>query len=264
MMNFYDFLIIYLACGAPFGVYYFLQNRRVSNSKILRLKTFLNFLFWMPFAFQILLENKSLGRFFNKIFARRADTDSDIEKKLALLRKNLETPIISQIPQTAKNIPQLSVFEVREILERYTGLTLACQFEQKNSQSARVENEFYKIASPKNARLASICFARRNRERLFFHQTEARQDFLNLIGTSEDKNLRRQTIEFVILLKDFEAQTALEKMFAQTAQTEKTRSVQQTEKDLWKSETRKPLPINQTASARLKLSPATMNLRAKD
>ncbi len=263
-MSFYDLLIIYLACGAPLGVYYFFQNRRVANRNSLWLKTFVNFLFWIPFAFQILLENKIFGKLFNNIFERRENTDSDIEKRIAPLGKSLETAIIKNIPQSAENIPKFSVFEVREILERYTGLTLACQIEQKNSQIARTENEFYKIFAYKNGRLASICAARRNRERLFFHQTEARRDFLNLIGKPENENLQRQIIEFVEILKDFEAHNALEKMFTKRAQTEKSESVKTTEKVLWKSETRKPLPINQTASARLKLSPATMNLRAKD
>lgn len=249
-MNFYDLLIIYLACGAPLGVYYYLQNRRAGNIELLGLKTLVNFLFWIPFAFQILSENIS----FKSIFDFGEKTDSDIERKIAPLRKELETAI-------AANIPQLSIFEVREILERYTGLTIACQSERNLVHS---EIELYNVTSHKNPRLASICSARRNRERLFFHQTEARKDFLNLAQESENKNLLQQTIEFAILLKDSEAQNALEKMFAADGQIENSESVKDTELDLWKSEKRKPLHINQTASARLKISPTTMNLRSKD
>ncbi len=250
MMNFYDLLIIYLACGAPLGVYYYFQNRRAGNTHLLWLKTLINFLFWIPYAFQILSENKS----FKNVFDFGENTDSDIEKKIIPLRKELETAIV-------RNIPQLSVFEAREILERYTGLTIACQAEENFVHS---ENEFYNITNHKNPHLAAICAARRNRERLFFHQTESRKDFLNLARESENKNLLQQTIEFAILLKDSEAQNALEKMFADDGQIENSERVKDTEIDLWKSETRKPRHINQTASARLKLSPTTMNLRSKD
>lgn len=249
-MNFYDLLIIYLAGGAPLGVYYYFQNRRAGNVELLWLKTLVNFLFWIPFAFKILSENKS----FKSVFDFGKNTDSDIEKKIAPLRKDLETSII-------KNIPQLSVFEVREILERYTGLTIAFQAEHNFLQ---IENDFFKVTAHKNPQLAAICAARRNRERLFFHQTEARNDFLQLAGSSENKNLQRQAIEFVILLKDSEAQNALEKMFSADGQIKNSESVKDTEIDLWKSETRKPLHINKTASSRLKLSPTTMNLRSKD
>lgn len=252
-MNINDWLIIYLACGAPFGVYFYLQNRRVLNTKSLWLKTVLVFFFWLPYAIRILFENRT----FKYIFDKQTDLDSLLEKKLVPLRKNLETAIISIIPQMPDNIPSVTIFEVREILERYTGLTLALQ---KEPDFSRTDNDLYKISKHQNARLAEICSARRNRQRLFFHQTEARRDFLNLVGATNDKKLFRQTIEFAKLLKDSEAQIALEKI-TQTANSE---SVKNTENDLWKSETHKPQPINQTASARLKLSPATMNLQSKD
>ncbi len=252
-MNIYDWLIIYLACGAPFAVYYFLQNRRVANSNSLWLKTVLVFSFWLPFAMRLLFENRTL----RNIFDKQTDSDSTRDKQLAPLRKNLETAIISIIPHKRENILAPTIFEVREILERYTGLTLALQTEPDFS---RTDNEFYKISNHKNARLAEICSARRNRQRLFFHQTEARRDFLNLIGIANDKKLFRQTVQFAKLLKDSEAQIALEKL----AQTTTPESVKTTENDLWKSATHKPQPINQTASARLNLSPATMNLQSKD
>lgn len=263
-MNFNDLTIIYLACGAPLGVYYFLQHRRNTNRQSLWLKTFVNFLFWMPFAFRLLWQNKIFQKLFRTVFDRQAVSDATIEKLIAPLRKQLETSIVNSIPQNAENIPQMSVFEIREIFDRYIGLTLACQIERENSQSDRTENKFYKISGHKNARLASICSARRNRQRLFFHQTEARRDFLNLINETNGEHFRKETIEFAKLLNDLEAKNALEKMFAPTAQTEKLSSVKDTEKDLWKSETHKPLAVSQSASTHLKLSARMMSLRAKD
>lgn len=263
-MNLFDALIIYLACGAPIGVYYFLQNRRIINSNFLWLKTSVVFLFWIPFAFQVLSKNNLLEKLFKITFDKQIASDSKTDNKIALLRKTLETTIIEYIPQNSQNIPKLSLFEVREIFDRYIGLTAACQIERKFSRYEGIENEFFQISKHKNADLATICFDRRNRKRLFFHQTQARRDFLNLVGILNSPDFYYRVIEFVKILEDFESIKILEKLTAQTVQIEKTKSVKNTEKEIWKSETRKPLHINQTTSANMKLNLTTMNLRGKD
>ncbi|MEO6588731.1 MAG: hypothetical protein ABIP06_05335, partial [Pyrinomonadaceae bacterium] len=47
-MNLFDAIIIYLACGAPFGVYYFVNHRLLNNRVFF--KTVLILLCWLPFA----------------------------------------------------------------------------------------------------------------------------------------------------------------------------------------------------------------------
>jgi hypothetical protein len=263
-MNFNDLIIIYLACGAPFGVYYFLQNRHTNDYQTLWLKTVVNFIFWIPFALRILSENKALKKLFGNIFDQQIGLDAENEKKTFMLRKNLETAIIRNIPQNKNNIPKLSVFEVREVLERYTGLTISCKSEKKNPQYSQEENEFYKISAHLNPKLASICIERRNRKRLSFHQTQARRDFLNLFGNSENNELLLQTLEFAKVLEDFDTVAELEKIISRKVQTKIPENVYDTENEIWKPVTHKPLAISQTTSAHLKLSPAKMNLRSKD
>lgn len=260
-MNLYDFLIIYLACGAPLGVYYFLQNRKTPEFKRLWLKTVLNFLFWMPFAYRVLLKSEILHNAFNNLFGKASALDANTEKNIYALRKLLEKIYLES------NL-KLSIYEVREILDRYAGLTLECQFEHINSQIARTENEIFNIAKHKNARLAEICLERRNRKRLLFHQTEARRDFLSFLGGLFDsvakiETLKSAAIDFATVLNDTEALKLIEEMFDAAAQIENAPNVKNAETEIWKSETHRPR-LTTHASARLKTLTATMNLRGKD
>lgn len=247
-MNFSDLIIIYLACGAPFGVYYFLQSRRNLNRKILWIKTFLHFVFWIPFALQIVVKRKTLKNLSNFFFDKKNFSDSDFEKKILPLRKNLESSIL-------KKRAQLSVFEMRETLDRYIGLTLAC----KTKPFSNSAGELYKISAHKNPYLATICAERRNRQRLLFHQKQARQDFLNLFNFAKSEILTSQILELIKVLEDFEAQEILKlKRQIEKAESVKTRG------ELWKTETRKPLAINRKKSAHLELNLTMTNLRGKD
>jgi hypothetical protein len=260
-MNLYDFLIIYLACGAPLGVYYFLQNRKTPNFERLRLKTVLNFLFWIPFAYRLLQKSKILQGAFRNIFDHHSALDAEAEKNIYAIRKRLEKIYLES------NL-KLSIYEVREILDRYAGLTLECQFEHINSQTARTKSGIFQITGHKNAELAVICLERRNRKRLLLHQTEARRDFLHLLSElfdsgSELKSLESAAIEFVTLLKDAAARKTIEKMFDFRTQTEKAANVKNAETEIWKSETQKPL-LTRPNSTRLKTLTAQMNLRAED
>lgn len=238
-MNLYDFLIIYLAAGAPLGVYYFLHERKRPDFKHLWIKTLLNFLFWAPFAVRLLRQNKISVDTFNNVFGEKSSPDADAEKIIHSIRKRFEKIYL----ETGLDI---SIYEFREVLERYSGLTRAGQFEEGNSQTARYDNEFFRIADHKNAELAAICLERRNRRRLSFHQTEARLDFLQLLSGlsdsgSEKEILFRTAIEFVTELGDDAALDALKKMFEPEWQTKTVASVRNAETDLWKADIQQPL-----------------------
>jgi len=209
VMNAIDFFIIYLACGAPFGVYYFLQNRNRPDSRLLWLKTLLNFIFWMPAAFLFLTRNanlKSSSLFnFNKTSAADAKRNN-----LQSIQKQIE----KCLPESDLKI---SIYEFRETVERYVGLTLANQANDAGSRAGG--EEFFRAAQTNNVELGAICLNRRNRNRLFLHQTEARNDFLYLINqllkhSPDEKNLEQSAIKLAAVLKDFETKNELEKMFA--------------------------------------------------
>lgn len=254
-MNTIDFFTIYLACGAPSAVYYYLQNRNHLDSRMLWLKTLLNFIFWVPAAFLFLSRSAHLK-------SRSNFSETAAEAK----RKNLQ----SIQKQIEKSLPEsdlkISIYAFRETIESYVGLTLANQI---NVAGSRAQNkEFFRVAQANNVELGALCLKRRNRNRLSLHQTEARKDFLYLIDQllrfgADEKSLEQSAMKLVAVLKDFDAQIELEKLFARSWQTGKRLNVVKTENELWKPEAPKPSPVKPAAyhSPVLKAMP---NLRSKD
>ena len=257
-MNAIDLLIIYLACGAPFAVYYFSANRTPIVTRWLCFKTSLIFLFWIPFAL-LLLSRSGNFRLSVLDFAENHSVDSSQEKDIFSVQKEMEKILLTS------NL-EISIYEFRETVERYVGLTLAVQIDA--AKISEHEREVFRISEKNNIELGSICLNRRNRKRLSFHQNQARKDFLFLIGQmlefhSGETKLEFLSMKFVRLLKDAEAENELEKILANSKQTQTRHNVKKSEKDLWKPERHKPLPA-QPISPRLQTLNQTMNLRRKD
>jgi hypothetical protein len=235
-MKVFDFLIIYLACGAPVGVYFYLQNRRRLFSKQLWLKTILNFLFWIPFVLQIIRNSV----FFHKFFPANSDStnkiSTDSEKRIYEAQKKIENIIY-------ENEINISVYEFREVCDRFVGLSIAAL--HSTEIPGAHEKEIFRIAFRQSTELSARCFHRRNRNRLFFHQTQAEKDFLQTIANIADSiSARRKflalTLEIVTVLRNDRARDTITRMFENQAQTERLLPVKQLEKDLWNSARRLP------------------------
>ena len=231
-MNLTDLFIIYFAGGAPFAVYYFLQNRHGKKTVSLRLKNLLVLLFWLPFAVFLLLKNRRFPEF---DFLRAAFNKNADGEKIYSFQKQIESVLL-------ESGSDVSIFDFREIFERYAGLTIAAQ----NNANGESEKEIFRTAENENVELGAICLHRRNRNKLVRHQTEARRDFLQFVeqlsdSISDTELLQYSAIESAKILKDDAAQKSLEKMFAENLQTGKHLNVEYSEKDLWKPQERKPL-----------------------
>ncbi len=258
-MNLRDLFIIYLACGAPFGVYYFLQNRNHPETKILWLKSLLRFVFWIPFAIQI-VARKSL---FTNLYAYRFDKSSNSDAK-----KEIEIEEIKKLFENtfAEQDISLSIYEFREIFDRYVGLSVEIQSE--NEEFSPSETEIFRITNHSNKNLAEICLHRRNRKRLSFHQKLARRDFFEIFNrifdkSSEPQTLFDKTLKLADLINDSEAREILEKFSKESLQTQAQQNVRNLEKELWNSEKHKPLTENKI-STNLQALTATANLSNKD
>ncbi|MGI8669995.1 MAG: hypothetical protein ACR2J3_09160 [Aridibacter sp.] len=226
MMNLQDIAIIYLACGSPFGVYYFL-NKRQSGNNIL-LKSLLLTIFWIPFAFRLLNTKVTKKLKNNHLISRK-------EKKLFEMQKYFE----NFLPNDSKNI---SLFELRETVERYSGLTYVISGNNQNPASH--EKEIFKFNGNKNIEISALCLNRRNRKKLNSHQTQAREDFLNLLkilfaSDSEQQKLGKHTLEFVKLLNDEKALVEIKRLINEVSQSFEESHVLQMEKDLWTSQKQK-------------------------
>ncbi len=204
IMNFFDYLIIYLACAAPLGVFYFLQNRRKRTGIRLLLTTIFTFICWLPFAYR-LLENKTRKIFSadRKAFIKDDKTDTEI----ILFTKRLEEVL------QKSNLP-ISIFELREVAERYVGLTLAKHCEA--TPTTEPEKEIFRVAKVDKVNIGALCLNRRNLKRLTFHQTQARRDFFQIISqlfrfASDKEKFVKSATNFFRLLNDAEAESTIEK-----------------------------------------------------
>ena len=228
-MSLSDILIIYFAGGAPFAVYYYLQNRHSGAGRPARLKNALVFLFWIPYAVSLFLRKRKHFGFLKSKFSSRAFIKESDEKKIYSRQKQIENLLF-------ESDSDVSLFDFREIFERYAGLTLAAE----NEASGESEREIFRVSKNENVELGAICLRRRNRNKLVRHQTEARRDFLQIIerlavSISDTESLQLSAFEIVKIFDDTAAREILEKMFAPRLQTDKLQSVEYTEKDLWKT-----------------------------
>lgn len=258
-MNLFDLIIIYLACGAPFGVYYFLQNRNLPSNNFFLLKIFFNFIIWIPFAFSLISRKGFYRNLFDFNFDKKVVLDSDREMNLFLIEKFFENELI-------ENLRRFSIYEFREIFDRYVGLTL--EINNANEEISESVKDFYKISMNSNKKIAENCLHRRNRQRLFFHQNLARRDFWEVIGiifnNSQNRNdVLAKTSQLIELLGDFEAKPKLQKLFAENLQTLENNHVSKTENELWKTEIQQPL-LAEPISVNIKALTATMNLSKND
>ncbi len=258
-MNLRDLFIIYLACGAPFGVYYFLQNRNHLETKILWLKSLIRFVFWIPFAIET-VARKSL---FTNLYAIRFDDSANSDAK-----KEIE---IEEIKKLFENILSdkklnISIFEFREIFDRYVGLSVEIQSE--NVEFSLPETEIFRITNHSNKNLGEICLHRRNRKRLSFHQKLARRDFLEIFKrifdkSSEPQRLFDKALRLADFINDSEARKTLEKISKESLQTRAKQNVRNSEKELWNPGKHKPLTENKISN-NLQVLTATANLSNKD
>ncbi len=256
MMNSFDFLIIYLTCGAPLGVFYFLQNRKQQIGIRLWLKTFFTFVFWLPSGFQLLenklRENFPVGR---EIFSKTAKPETEI----SLFRKQFEDVL-------QKSSLQISIFEFREVFERYVGLTIAKDY--SSGEITETEKEIFHVVNGGKNVIGAICLNRRNLKRLTFHQTQARQDFFQIINriaalSSDKSNFMKLAADFFRLLKDFEAQVKFDEALSDILQTEKSFIVKRSERYLWNSEIHKS-PAVKSTPLQLQTLTVRANSSAKD
>lgn len=259
-MTLYDLIIVYLALGAPIGVYYFLQNRNLSNKKFFLLKVILNFLFWIPLAVSLVSKNHFARSLFDIRNGKKVVPDLSKQAKIPQLRKLFEKQILRT------GLP-LSIYEFREIFERYVGLTL--ELKTPSDKITDCEKEFFSIVKNENQKLAEICLHRRNRHRLLYHQNLARQDFWKIIEIIFETS-PNQTVIFSKLLSlfqtlnDIESQKFLKNLAAASLQNFENENVSLRRNELWNSNYKKRLQLpNQTFLTKVPHT-TTMRLFNKD
>ncbi len=225
-MNYTDLIIIYLAGGSPFGVYYFFNSN--GNKKLVWLKSVLIIFVWIPYAFQLLYSNVT-SKLNNSKLSDISNQQNTLRNNLAKLQRGFE----DYLPT---NKAEMSLFELREIIERYSELTTIQS--ELNGKPANHEKEIFRINGNNEIEISAICLNRRNHKRLLSHQTQAKSDFLKSLrilfnSTKDVKKLGEHSIEFVKLLNEDEALISVFELYKEFSQTLQESNVSNSEKDLW-------------------------------
>jgi hypothetical protein len=149
-------------------------------------------LLWIPYSIRLFHAKVTSKLSFDK----KAASDSEIE----LIQKEIEQIVF-------ENNPKFSIFEFREVFERYVGLTLTKN--HQNNQIGENETDIFRVAKNENVKLGAICLNRRNQFKLKYHQTLARRDFLKIIHEFQSNKLQLSSAGLFRILEDDEAQKTL-------------------------------------------------------
>lgn len=198
-MTIFDAIIIYLAIGSAFGAHRYFREQDVPYRHRIAAALY-HFVFWIPNLIRSfgksLLADRTVSQKANAGSAEPLKTNLRIEQ----IRTEIETLL-------TKNGNPVSIFDLREVLDRYVGLHSLSEFDE-NSMSASVPKEtIFELAGHNNSETAVRCVNRRNRNRISFHQRIAANDFLDLInkisgGDVHQHRLLELSHELAVLIND--------------------------------------------------------------
>lgn len=170
-MRFFDFIIVYLACGAPFSVSLLTQTHKWPFENVAAI--FLRLLFWPVFAVSLVVKN----------VAGKDARQSQLDNRIEVIQTKIET--LAFVDE-----PAVSIFEFREIFNRYAGLTRSITVDD----AASPPKDLFTVSGHNAPELAAKVLDRRNRERLKFHQGCARNEFIDLINALTERAAGREQI----------------------------------------------------------------------
>lgn len=260
-MNIFDAIIIYLACGAPFGVYHFLHHREKVDMGPLTLKALLEWVIWPASAVKMIGGSRLFSGRSKTNFDPLSELDAGQDEKVCEIQKSLE-----QVFFQGSGPAAISIYAFREVFDRYAGLSLALRAGD-NAPSA-TQAEIFRAADHGNVELAAICLNRRNRSLLVTHHTRARENFIDTLdrlagSPSERTDTWILVNELAVVLDDIGAIGAIDKIFTGTPQTRRAGRVKEAGEVLWKPGILKQLPTDQPA-LNLQPLPAAMKLAKED
>jgi hypothetical protein len=225
-MTYFDATIIYLAIGSPLAVYYFLRGGREYSVRDLPMAV-LAMLLWPIYTIWLAAYSNGSGPSKSLHSPNYVTLDAATSQRVDKIRQSMEKIVCERIPER-------SVFDFREVFERYVGLTGAIG-ENEEAESNRFSH--LTGGSVEGDRLNAICLNRRNHRLLEFHHIRARNDFLalaaNIRKCGQEVAFDLLTVELCSLIADQEAMETVQIESGQPWQTEKDSSVVKIEGEIW-------------------------------
>ncbi len=216
-------IIIYLACGSPFGVYELTRGDQTSPPANFA-AAISSFIFWPVIG--VLLVWRGI---------RRRKDGRLPAFRIEQIRSEIECIAFA-------NMPAAALFEFRDVYYRYTGLAEAAA----NSEGSSIGTELMAVTADVHRAAAAKCLARRNGEKLEFHKVLARNEFVDLISQAAASSPHAAKIVALAsgLAEDLFDHEAVEDLAAMANVRRPTRkgSLVETEEEVWRS------PIHSTSN----------------
>ena len=187
-MRLSEAITIYLAVGASFGVYNLLREQNSGSRFHIFLKAIRAAILWPIAAASILFSQQRPDKDKQTAEAERASAqfiekiDQAHRDLLAALHSLLRLAQVSSGEESAK-VERASCV-VREMVEKYVGLTLAAAENDPAAPPSEREMESCRIAGRRgdDLLLAGRCIHRRNSARLITHQARSRTELLHALA----------------------------------------------------------------------------------
>lgn len=170
-MSLIDFLIIYLACGAPSLVFELTRTDQRSALAKLRLAV-LALILW-PVHLSILA-----------IFALRSVRQRTKKEKIEAIRKKIELALFGDASPK-------EVFEFRDVFYRAASLADAVAVEG----SAQPSQEIFRTVGHPNPALAARCSARRDREKMIRHLGQTTEELCSVVASEASRAINVNKFE---------------------------------------------------------------------
>jgi hypothetical protein len=229
-MHLSDILVIYLTFGSPLAVHYFFRTTEVTLYKRI-LRGTLAFLFWPTYAIWLIswVKMTKPDRTTNSLENSRLD--APYLKKVDALTAAMESVLRAELPD-------LSILEFREMIERYAGLVIAERSDKGQNLSALAVID---SADRERIELNAMCINRRNRKRLTRHRTLAGDEYFGLISDAsgsagKDSEFVKLSIELCRVISDNEMLSRIVELQRNTRQMPELKSVKTVELDVWPSQ----------------------------
>jgi hypothetical protein len=187
-MRLSETITIYLAAGAPFGLYNFLRGPNRAGGFRSSMRAVCAALLWPVAAAAILFSRRRADKLGPDGAAERAS--AEFVEKVEQAQHNLMTSLygVTELALASAGVETAKVERVscavRESVEKYVGLTLAAaECDPKAEPSVR-EQELCRVAGRRgdDLLLAGRCTHRRNVARLITHQARARTELLHALA----------------------------------------------------------------------------------
>jgi hypothetical protein len=159
-MTISDIAIIYFACGAPLGVYTFYSRANTWHQVALAI------LAWPIIGVRLATSMAGQG-------------PASTHETLLTIRHELESQLMSG------SLPE-SVFEFREVFDRYTGLAQAA-----TESSATAVSGLLELTAHPSVALAESCMSRSQKDRLRRHLNAARSEFASFLNDASSADVER-------------------------------------------------------------------------